>query len=486
MSRLRRHAAALGVLVIGVLLAAGATAAAPAPPTIDSHPPEVSGSSDAAFGFSYPSDATFWCQLDSAGFSHCDGQAATSGSETYSNLGDGSHTFQVTAVHEDDEPSDAASWTWEIDRKPPPAPTIDLKPSNPSNDRSPAFRFSDSEQSATFECRLDSGDFSDCSSPRIYTIPAGDAEGVHTFRVRAVDKAGNHGGVTRYTWRIDLKPPPAPSIGSGPANPTAATGATFAFADSESPVAFGCQVDGGGFSSCASPVTYSGLGAVPHVFSVRATDRAGNTGVTTSYAWTVIALRDTTAPGEVTGLRRSIGYRILKLTWSRPADPDFDYVRILVAKGAKAAKGQLRTSVYKGTGTHYANKRLQNGTYYRYSIVSYDKAGNASKGTPVVVQPSILLRSPRAGAAVHAPPRLAWAKVPKATFYNVQLFFKGRKVLSAWPSAAKLGLKQRWSYANRRFKLKLGTYHWFVWPAFGTRAKSRYGQVLGQSGFTVR
>ena len=41
MSRVRRHAAALGVLVIGVLLAAGATAAAPVPSTIDSHPPEI-------------------------------------------------------------------------------------------------------------------------------------------------------------------------------------------------------------------------------------------------------------------------------------------------------------------------------------------------------------------------------------------------------------------------------------------------------------
>jgi hypothetical protein len=485
MSRLRRHAAALGVLVIGVLLAAGATAAAPAAPTIDSHPPEVSASGDADFTFSYGSSVNFQCRLVGSDFSNC-GESVDKSSKNYSGLEDGPHTFEVTAIHDDDEPSDPASWTWEIDRKPPPAPTIDLKPSDPSNDRAPAFRFSDSEQNVTFECRLDSADFSDCSSPKIYNIPAGDAEGTHTFRVRAVDKAKNRSGVRRYTWRIDLKPPPAPSISSAPTNPTTATNATFAFADTESPVGFRCQFDGGGFSSCASPVAYSGLSTIPHVFSVQATDTAGNTGATTSYAWTIVATHDTTAPGEVTRLRRSIGYRILKLEWARPADPDFDYVRILVGKGSKAAKGQLRTSVYKGIGTHYTNKRLQNGTYYRYSIVSYDKAGNASKGMTVVVKPSVLLRSPRNGAAVHAPPRLAWAKVAHATFYNVQLFFRGRKVLSAWPSAAKLGLKQRWSYADRRFKLKLGTYHWFVWPAFGTRAKSRYGQLIGQSGFTVR
>ena len=417
MSRVRRHAAALGVVVIGVLLAAGATAAAPVPSTIDSHPPELSAS------------------------------------------GDG---------------------------KSPPAPTINLKPRDPSNDLSPTFRFADSEPNVTFQCRLDSHSFSKCSSPIIYSIPVGDAEGNHTFRVRAVDKAKNRSDVTSYTWAIDLTPPPPPAISGGPANPTTATDATFALSSSEAQVAFQCQFDGGPFSSCSSPATFTGLTMIPHAFSVRAIDPAGNIGAATSYGWTIIASRDTTAPGEVLGLKRTVGYGILRLTWSRPSDADFDYLRVLVAKGSKAAKGPPRTSVYRGTGTHYTNKRFQNGTYYRYAIITYDKAGNASRGVPVVVRPSTLLRSPRNGIAVHAPPRLIWAKVSKAIFYNVQLYSRGRKILSAWPSATRLGLKRSWSYANRRFNLKKGTYVWYVWPAFGARAKSRYGQLLGQSAFTVR
>jgi hypothetical protein len=152
----------------------------------------------------------------------------------------------------------------------------------------------------------------------------------------------------------------------------------------------------------------------------------------------------------------------------------------------KAAKAQPRTSVYKGTGTRYTNNRFENGTSYRYAIISYDKAGNASRGIPVLIQPSILLRSPKNGVVLHAPPRLVWAKVPKATFYNVQLFFSGRKILSAWPSATGLALKQSWSYADRSFKLKKGTYHWYVWPGFGPRSKGRYGHLLGQSAFAVR
>ena len=50
------------------------------------------------------------------------------------------------------------------------------------------------------------------------------------------------------------------------------------------------------------------------------------------------------------------------------------------------------------------NTRFNNGTYYRYAIVSYDKAGNASRGMPVVVRPSALLRSPAAGRVVHTGP----------------------------------------------------------------------------------
>jgi len=470
-------------LALGVPLAGGATLDGPPAPTVDSGPQKLTNQSDATFTFSdTDSTVAFKCQLDSdpAGFLACISP------NSYPPVGEGPHTFDVKAVDATMIESTVTTYQWTVDKTPPPNPTIDAKPPDPSNDRSPTFRFSDSEPKVKFECRLDSGSFSACSSPITDTIPAAGAEGSHTFRVRAVDAANNNSDATTYTWRIDLTPPPAPAISSGPANPTTATDASFAFADSEAKVAFRCQIDGGAFSSCASPAAYSGLALTAHVFSVRATDPAGNTGATTSYGWTVIAPRDTTAPGDVIGLRRSIGYGILKLSWRRPADGDFGYVRVLVGKGPKAAKGQLRTLVYKGTGTRYTNKGFKNGTYYRYAIISYDKAGNASRGVPVVVKPSVLLRSPKNGVVVHAPPRLVWAKVPKATFYNVQLYFSGRKILSTWPSAARVGLKRSWSYAGRGFKLKKGTYSWYVWPGFGPRSKGRYGQLLGQSGFTFR
>jgi hypothetical protein len=142
--------------------------------------------------------------------------------------------------------------------------------------------------------------------------------------------------------------------------------------------------------------------------------------------------------------------------------------------------------VYSGKGRSYANKRFKNGFYYRYLVVSYDHADNASRGRTAVVPPSILLESPANGRTVRSPPVLRWAPVRKATFYNVQVYYGDKKVLSAWPTKPHRALSRRWAYGGRRFTLRRGAYVWFVWPAFGPKAQSRFGQLLGQGTFKVR
>jgi len=132
------------------------------------------------------------------------------------------------------------------------------------------------------------------------------------------------------------------------------------------------------------------------------------------------------------------------------------------------------------------NKRFKNGVDYRYEVISYDRAGNASRGATVVVPQSVLLRSPRDGAVLGAPPVLMWSSAPHASFYNVQLYFAGRKVLSVWPNRATLALTKTWTFESRRYRLKNGLYHWFVWPGLGEQSSARYGQLLGQGTFRVR
>jgi len=83
---------------------------------------------------------------------------------------------------------------------PPPPPPVDRKPPQTKLGRHPAkllrtkartrsvsFRFAASEHGSSFRCKIDRRPLHSCSSPRTYRV----ALGHHTFRVLAVDAAGN-------------------------------------------------------------------------------------------------------------------------------------------------------------------------------------------------------------------------------------------------------------------------------------------------------
>jgi hypothetical protein len=57
-----------------------------------------------------------------------------------------------------------------------------------TRDDTPGFRFAATESDSTFRCRLDSGAFNPCGSPKTLGHTG---EGKHTFTVFAVDAAGN-------------------------------------------------------------------------------------------------------------------------------------------------------------------------------------------------------------------------------------------------------------------------------------------------------
>jgi DNA-binding beta-propeller fold protein YncE len=70
---------------------------------------------------------------------------------------------------------------------PNPETTITKGPSGVTNDPTPSFAFKSSKPGSTFQCKLDSGSYSACTSPKT-TAHLGD--GVHTFYVRA--KSAGH------------------------------------------------------------------------------------------------------------------------------------------------------------------------------------------------------------------------------------------------------------------------------------------------------
>ena len=113
----------------------------------------------------------------------------------------------------------------------------------------------------------------------------------------------------------------------------------------------------------------------------------------------------------------------------------------------------------------------------------HDNAGNyAAIPVPVKYRAATPVASvARAGSSL----RLSWKAVAHASYYNVQIYRGKTKVLSTWPAHTSLLLKRSWSFAGHRFKLKPGSYHWYVWPGFGSRTAARYGRRMVAATFKV-
>ena len=179
-----------------------------------------------------------------------------------------------------------------------PTTTITVNPTNPSNSSAAGFSFTGDDGTGTgvagFECDLDGGGFTACTSPQSYS---GLADGSHTFQVRAIDNAGNADATpASFTWVIDATAPDT-IIDTSPTDPTGSASATFTFHGNDGAgtgvASFECDLDGGGFGTCTSPQSYSGLADGSHTFQVRAIDNIGSVDPTpASFTWVI----DTSAP----------------------------------------------------------------------------------------------------------------------------------------------------------------------------------------------
>ena len=127
--------------------------------------------------------------------------------------------------------------------------------------------------------------------------------------------------------------------------------------------------------------------------------------------------------------------------------------------------------------------RLPLGTT-RVTCTASDQRGNTgSRGFNATIV--FRLYAPTFGDWISSPPRLAWFPVQGASYYNVQVFRLGEKVLSAWPSRPGLRMQLRWTFRGNTFRFTSGRYTWSVWPGFGNPARARYGRLLGISSFLV-
>jgi hypothetical protein len=57
--------------------------------------------------------------------------------------------------------------------------------------------------------------------------------------------------------------------------------------------------------------------------------------------------------------------------------------------------------------------------------------------------------------------------------------------MSAWPTKSEFRLPLHWDYRGREWRLVPGRYRWLVWPGYGRRSESDYGEMLGPTTFRV-
>ncbi|HXE76171.1 MAG TPA: hypothetical protein VNN18_11150 [Candidatus Xenobia bacterium] len=234
---------------------------------------EFSGSDD----FTLPDRLTFQCRLDGEAPFACSRRAE------FGNLATGRHTLEARALDQagnlDTSP---ATHSWDVwsgvtDT------AITSGPANNSSTRetSATFTFTGSDDQTpperlSFECSLDTINFTPCSSPQTYTNLTSLG---HLFRVRSKDEHGNVDATpASVVWYVDVVAPDT-QIQGGPAGRETRTTATLVFTSTDNfnlSITYECKLDDGPYEPCTSPKVYKGLGTGSHTFWVRARDAAGN------------------------------------------------------------------------------------------------------------------------------------------------------------------------------------------------------------------
>jgi hypothetical protein len=241
-------------------------------------------------------------------------------------------------------------------------------------------------------------------------------------------------------------------------------------------VAFGGTDLTSGIASCTAP-TYAGPDSGTGLLVGTCIDQAGN--VSSPFGFSLSY--DATAP-PITGLTAAAGDRSVDVAWRAPGD--VSALEVIRTPGLRSASSSV---VFQGPGRRFEDTAVKNGERYVYAVRVRDAAGNWDDGTVAAVPHPHLVSPARLKALRRGnPPVLKWTPVRRATYYNVQLFRDGKKVLSAWPEKARYQLKKRWTYLGKRRRLVPGKYRWLVFPGYGPRSKGNYGDRLGPTAFRIR
>lgn len=239
-------------------------------------------------------------------------------------------------------------------------------------------------------------------------------------------------------------------------------------------IAFGGQAFSG-IASCTPVQTYAGPDTSGTSIGGTCTDNAGKA------ASTSFPLRYDATPPSL-GVAAEPADGSVGVSWHAAAGPaPLAWIQVSRSPGLSGAAASV---LYQGGAGSYRDHRVRNETVYTYRVTAEDQAGNETQRV-VTAKPGARLLAPAPGAHLSRPPTLRWTAIPKATYYNVQLF-RGSKILSAWPERTSLRLARTWRFRGHRHRLARGRYRWYVWPGFGRKRAAQYGHEVGNATFVVR
>lgn len=269
---------------------------------LDATPGEVSSDTTPTFEFSSGDDDldSFECRLDESQTLEPSSWSACESAFESIALGDGGWTFQVRATDDLGNTGAAVAYDFTVDTVNPTV-TFTETPATSTNDSSPVFAWTTSEDVATTSCLLERRPASEepaewqaCSSgDELQVLDDGDWR----FGVRVIDAAGNESEVVSHDFTVDTRAPGV-ELTTTPDEVTNDNTPVFAWTSEDDDVAsFTCRVTRPGdalqrgesspWTACESGDALTTLDDGQWLFEVRAIDATGNEGQATSFAFTV-------------------------------------------------------------------------------------------------------------------------------------------------------------------------------------------------------
>ncbi len=275
--------------------------------TITSAPDDPTFTRGASFAFE-GNGVRFQCALDGSNFAPC------TSPQSYTNLADGQHTFQVRAADGAGQTGPADRYRWTVMNAAPVANDQAL-----TMDQGSALAIhleaSDSDP-LTYKTGMPAHGVLLGTPPALTYVPDSDFVGEDSFTFVASDGLVES-NVATVSISVNGAAWPDTIITAVPDNPSTSGDADFTFTSTggQGAVHFECSLDSAAFAPCTSPQSYTELADGSHTFSVRAVDAAGNVDPTpATYTWTV--QRETIDDEDPPALDRHIFLPLLEVNTS--------------------------------------------------------------------------------------------------------------------------------------------------------------------------